>query len=312
MRIVFAGTPDFAAVVLSGLLADSSHEVVAVYCQPDRRSGRGQKITVSPTKAVAQEAGIPVEQPVNFKDPAEAHTLAAYAADVIVVAAYGLLLPTGILNTPRLGCINVHASRLPRWRGAAPIQRAILAGDTETGVSIMQMDAGLDTGDVLAMTHCPIAANDTAQSIHDRLATQGIEALGQVLVELAAGTATATAQPATGSTYASRIEKAEAEIDWSKSATDIDRLVRAFNPFPIAYSHLGERRTRIWRAEVVPVRRPGTVDVGTIVDVNAQGMTVSTGDGDLLVTQLQFSGGKALPVSAMLNAGTLRVGDRFR
>ncbi|NLG77827.1 MAG: methionyl-tRNA formyltransferase, partial [Xanthomonadaceae bacterium] len=229
--IVFAGTPEFSVPTLKALL-DSRHRVAAVYTQPDRPAGRGRQLTASPIKRVALEHGIHVEQPATLKDAAAVARLASFSADLMIVVAYGLLLPQSVLDTPRLGCVNVHASLLPRWRGAAPIQRAILAGDRETGVTIMQMDAGLDTGPMLLQRSTPIAERETSATLHDRLAAIGAEALLDALDSLPQ--IVPQAQPDEGVTYAAKIRKEEARIDWSRSASEIDRMVRAFDPWPVA------------------------------------------------------------------------------
>ncbi|MEH6467663.1 MAG: methionyl-tRNA formyltransferase, partial [Porticoccus sp.] len=254
MHIVFAGTPEFAAHHLQALLDDDHHKIVAVYTQPDRPAGRGKKLTASPVKVLAQAHGLTVNQPVSLKEAEQQKILRDLNADIMVVVAYGLLLPKAILDTPHLGCINVHASLLPRWRGAAPIQRAIEAGDKETGVTIMQMDIGLDTGDMLLKAHCPITETDTGGSLHDKLASIGPPALLKTLLELEEGSAVAEKQDDELSNYAPKISKDEALVDWSQSAKIIARKVRAFNPFPVTYTTLGNEggekteRVRLWQA----------------------------------------------------------------
>ena len=312
MRVVFAGTPEFAQTILHGLLQTQEHDVVAVYTQPDRRSGRGQRLRPSPTKNLAIAHGISVEQPLNFKSSETVTTLSKYRPDVMVVAAYGLLLPYEVLDTPRLGCINVHASLLPRWRGAAPIQRAIQAHDRETGIAIMQMDTGLDTGDILTLSPCPIEQRDTAQSIHDRLARLGVSALLSTLKELESDTVTPQPQSQSGVTYARRIDKAEARIDWRARARDIDSLVRAFNPSPIAFSYLNDQRIRIWNTTHSTYRPAPMASTGTLLQVSREGIEVATGNGALRLTHLQFPGRKALPVKDLLNAIDFRTGTQFR
>lgn len=235
MRVIYAGTPEFAVPALQALLA-SRHEVVAVYCQPDRPAGRGRKLAFGPVKQVAVAAGIPVEQPVSLKSPEEQDKLRAYAPDIMIVAAYGLILPQVVLDIPRHGCLNIHGSLLPRWRGAAPIQRAIQTGDTETGVTIMQMAAGLDTGDMLYKVACPITPADGGQSIHDKLAAEGASALLHTLDLLEAGKLQPEVQDETQSTYTHKLTKAEAQIDWNQSAAEIDRTIRAFDAYPVAFT----------------------------------------------------------------------------
>jgi len=305
MRIIFAGTPDFAAECLKALL-NSEHEICAVYTQPDRPAGRGRKLTPSPVKQVALEAAIPVEQPLNFKTEDSLQTLAAYQADLMVVVAYGLLLPQPVLDTPRLGCINVHASLLPRWRGAAPIQRAILAGDTETGVGIMKMEAGLDTGPVLLEARCPINDSDTAQDLHDRLAALGAETLLQSLNNIETRLSQARPQDDSQSTYARKLDKREALIDWQQPAQQILRQIHAFNPWPVAQTQWQGDTMRIWLAEPGDRTRRGRP--GEIIAVSKQGLEVQTGDGILRITQLQVPGKRAMPVQDFLNANPVTAG----
>jgi len=302
LKIIFAGTPEFAADSLQALL-DSEHEVIAVYTQPDRPAGRGRKLTASPVKALALEQGLPVLQPVSLRDDAAQQTLADFKADVMVVVAYGLILPEPVLTAPRLGCVNVHASLLPRWRGAAPIQRAILAGDEQTGVTIMQMDVGLDTGDMLHKVVCPIESADTAQSLHDKLAAQGASALCDTLAMLAAGTAKPEKQDDAHSNYAEKLQKAEAEIDWSQSAQLLSRTVRAFNPWPVAFTRFDDKNLRIWFAQALGDATDKTP--GTVLGESRDGIDVATGDGVLRVKQLQLPGGKSLNAGQFLNAHSL-------
>ncbi len=311
LRIVFAGTPDFASRSLAALLG-SRHRVAAVYTQPDRAAGRGRKPAASAVKRLALEAGIPVLQPPTLRGGDTAATLAALQPHVMVVAAYGLLLPGAVLDTPVLGCINVHASLLPRWRGAAPIQRAILAGDEETGISIMQMDRGLDTGPVLQTARCMIAPGDTGGSLHDRLAGLGARTLLDVLDALAAGRVVAVEQDDAHATYAARLEKSEAVIDWSADATCIERRVRAFNPWPVAESTLrGDKplRMRIWDAK----SEAGGAQAapGTVVEAGAGRLGVATGEGRLLLSTVQRDGGRPLPVGEFLKANRVRIGQSF-
>lgn len=303
LRVIYAGTPDFAVPALNALI-DSPHEVVAVYTQPDRPAGRGRKLQPSPVKQVALDAGITVEQPENFKDPASREQLARYEADVMVVAAYGLILPQTVLDTPKHGCLNIHGSLLPRWRGAAPIQRAIQAGDAVTGVTIMQMAAGLDTGDMLLKTHYPISEDDTGQSVHDALANDGAVALLEVLTQLQQGKLQAEAQDESQTCYAAKLSKAEAEIDWSASAIAIDRMIRAFNPWPVAYTQKGGQAMRLFMSEVVPDKQVSAVP-GTVISEDKHGIQIACGEGVIAVTRLQLPGGKALSVSEFLNGRSL-------
>ncbi|HEV8078817.1 MAG TPA: methionyl-tRNA formyltransferase [Marinobacter sp.] len=299
LRIVFAGTPDFAAAHLQALL-HSAHHVVACYTQPDRPAGRGKKLQASPVKQMALAHGIRVEQPPSLKDSDAQQQLASYAADVMVVVAYGLLLPSAILNTPTLGCINVHASLLPRWRGAAPIQRAIAAGDSETGVTIMQMDEGLDTGAMLVRHACPIRPTDTGAQLHDRLLGIGAPALLEALQQLMLGTANPTAQDHSQSNYAPKISKAEAAIDWRQSAAFIDRTVRAFNPFPIAHTARANNpteRIRLWRAS------PGdsvASEPGCIHAVTTEALVIACGEGSLHIHTLQLPGKRTMSIAELL------------
>lgn len=298
MRIIFAGTPEFAATALAELLG-SNHEICAVYTQPDRPAGRGRKLKASPVKELALQHGIPVHQPASLKDPAELEALYAYGADLMVVVAYGLLLPAAVLEIPRLGCINIHASLLPRWRGAAPIQRAIEAGDAETGVTIMQMDAGLDTGDMLHVLSTPIEASDTAQSLHDRLAVLGGRALLETLAQIEAGTTAPQKQDDGLANYARKLDKGEAAIDWSRPAQEIDRQIRAFNPWPVAQTRYQGQALRIWQA--VPLGEHNDRPPGSIVHADKLGIDVATGDGLLRLTQVQLAGSKAMDAAAFLN-----------
>ncbi|TXS92661.1 methionyl-tRNA formyltransferase [Parahaliea aestuarii] len=299
MRLLFAGTPEFAALHLDALLG-SCHQVVAVYTQPDRPAGRGKKLQASPVKQRALAADVPVYQPQSLRDTEAQCELAAHNADVMVVVAYGLILPQAVLDTPRLGCLNVHASLLPRWRGAAPIQRAIEAGDSETGVTIMQMDAGLDTGAMLATARCAIGQDTSAASLHDELAAIGTPCLLQVLEDLPAYQARAETQDDSLANYASKILKPEAQMDWTLTATELDRRVRAFNPFPVCFSELGEQRVKIWRAR--PEGGGRLAAPGTILHSDRDGIRVACGEGSLCLQVLQLPGGKALPAEAVLNA----------
>tara|TARA_R110001606_G_scaffold346892_5_gene496091 strand:+ start:53004 stop:53936 length:933 start_codon:yes stop_codon:yes gene_type:complete len=309
MRIIFAGTPDFAAETLKALLTND-YNVCAVYTQPDRPAGRGRKLTASPVKQLAQEYDIPVEQPLNFKEEEAKQILANYQADLMIVVAYGLLLPQAVLDTPSLGCINVHASLLPRWRGAAPIQRAILAGDTETGVCIMQMEAGLDTGPVLARVSCPITAEDTAQTLHDRLAILGADTLLATLSNIVELQSKAQAQNDELTCYAAKLLKPEAEIDWQQPATQIVRQIQAFNPWPVAQTVWKDQVFRIWLATTVDEKNMAATS-GEIIAVNKTSIDVATGDGILRLNQIQLPGKRAMPVADFLNANTIKAGEHF-
>lgn len=308
MRIIFAGTPDFAAASLAALLA-AGHQIVAVYSQPDRPSGRGRKLTASPVKQLALQHHIPVEQPLNFKDPMDRQRLADYQADIMVVVAYGLILPQAVLDTPTFGCLNIHASLLPRWRGAAPIQRAILAGDSETGVCIMQMAAGLDTGPVLTRLALPISGNDTAQSLHDKLACLGADALLATLDNLVALQAQAVAQDDSQTCYADKLQKAEAIIDWQQSAVQIDRQIRAFNPWPVAQTFWRSETLRIWSAQLSNEAITG--QAGEIVRVDRDALLVATGDGILNIRQIQLPGKRSMAVADLLNSQTIKTGEQL-
>ena len=296
-RLVFAGTPEFAATALAALL-ETDHEIVAVYTQPDRPAGRGRKLQPSPVKQLARLHDIPVCQPVNFKSDVALQDLAQWDADLMIVAAYGLLLPQKVLDIPRHGCLNIHASLLPRWRGAAPIQRAILAGDKETGITIMQMDAGLDTGDMLLKLACPIAPDDTGGSLHDRLAELGGQAIVQALANYPGGL-TPEPQDNSQASYARKLDKAEAAIDWHKPADQLAREVRAFNPWPVSHTSLGGQPLRIWRAEAVTDQ--SEAPPGTVLTTNKQGISVACGEGTLRLQQIQPAGSKPMESAAFLN-----------
>jgi methionyl-tRNA formyltransferase len=284
-------------------LLRSAHRVVAVYTQPDRPAGRGQQLAASAVKQCAVRHGLPVEQPVTLREPAAVEQLQRWSADVMVVAAYGLLLPQSILQTPRLGCINIHASLLPRWRGAAPIQRAIAAGDAQTGVTIMQMEAGLDTGPMLLTRAVSIDARETAATLHDRLATLGAQALLDALDEIAAGTARPRVQPADGVTYATKLRKEEAVIDWSRSAAEIDRQIRAFDPWPVAETRWNGQQLRVWQA--MPIDSTASRSPGAVLATSAAGIDVRTGNGVLRLTKVQSAGRKAMSAAEFLKAHRL-------
>ncbi len=310
LRIGFAGTPDFAARHLQALLKQPEHSLVAVWTQPDRRAGRGKQPTPSPVKQVALEAKIPLLQPVKL-DPDAQSAMAAQNLDLLVVVAYGLLLPQAVLDMPRLGCINVHASLLPRWRGAAPIQRCIEAGDKHSGICIMQMDAGLDTGPALKRSAFELTPRETAASLHDRLLQAGVPALLECVEELACGTAVAQPQPETGITYAHKISKADARIQWQLPALAIDRQIRAFNPVPVAHTQLDDLVIRIWQCELVP--GPVDAEPGTILGADKEGIRVACGEGSIRIQRLQLPGKKALPAADLLRgqAATFAPGKRF-
>ena len=299
LRIVFAGTPDFAARHLAALLS-SEHEVIAVYTQPDRPAGRGKKLTASPVKNIALENDIPVYQPENFKSDDAKQELADLNADIMVVVAYGLLLPQAVLDTPRLGCINVHGSILPRWRGAAPIQRSIWAGDAETGVTIMQMDIGLDTGDMLKIATLPIEATDTSASMYEKLAGLGPDALVECLADIASGKAVAEKQDDELANYAKKLSKEEARINWSDDAVHIERCVRAFNPWPMSHFEAAENSIKVWQSRVA--EQTSDKPAGTILQADKTGIYVATGQGILVLEQLQVPGKKAMSVQDILNS----------
>lgn len=297
LRIVFAGTPEFAAEHLKALL-DTPHQIVAVYSQPDRPAGRGQKLTPSPVKQLALQHAIPVYQPQTLRDPLAQAELAALKPDLMVVVAYGLILPQVVLDIPRLGCINSHASLLPRWRGAAPIQRAVEAGDGESGVTVMQMEAGLDTGPMLLKVSTPISADDSGGSLHDRLAALGPQAVIDAISGLAAGTLQGQVQDDSLATYAHKLNKEEARIDWSRPAVELERLVRAFHPWPICHSTLNGEALKVHAAQL----GEGSGAPGTILAADKSGLTVACATGALRLTRLQLPGGKALNFSDLFNS----------
>ncbi|MFA6053693.1 MAG: methionyl-tRNA formyltransferase [Methylobacter sp.] len=298
MKIIFAGTPEFAVPTLQMLL-DSKHEVCAVYTQPDRPAGRGRKLHHSPVKELALNAGIPVFQPLTMKTDEDLQQISAFNADLMVVVAYGVILTQAVLDAPRLGCINVHGSLLPRWRGAAPIQRALMAGDEKTGVTIMQIVRKLDAGDMLHKEECVIGPKDTASDLHDKLAELGAIGLAKVLAEIEAGTVHAEKQDEALVTYAEKLEKSEAIIDWTQSAADIDRKVRGLNAWPVAQTLCRGDVLRIWQAEAIAADtdlEPG------VVSCSNKHMDVATGKGLLRLHEVQLPGGKRMPVQAFLSA----------
>ncbi|MEL3920815.1 methionyl-tRNA formyltransferase [Aeromonas enteropelogenes] len=299
LKLIFAGTPDFAARHLAALLS-SDHEVVAVYTQPDKPAGRGQKLTASPVKELALAHNLPVYQPASLRNEEAQAELASLGADLMVVVAYGLILPKAVLDTPRLGCINVHGSLLPRWRGAAPIQRAIWAGDAETGVTIMQMDVGLDTGAMIRKVSCPIAADETSTSLYDKLAELGPLALVDTVDAMAAGNTTAEPQDDALANYAQKLSKEEARIDWTMDAVAIERCIRAFNPWPISWCEVAGQTIKVWQAEVIEHEHGQSA--GTLLKADKQGIDIATGKGVLRLLTLQPPGKKAMSVTDLLNS----------
>lgn len=298
LKIIFAGTPDFAARHLDALLA-SEHQVVGVFTQPDRPAGRGNKLTPSPVKLLAQAHDIPVFQPKSLKPEENQHLVADLQADIMVVVAYGLILPKAVLAMPRLGCINVHGSLLPRWRGAAPIQRSLWAGDTETGVTIMQMDVGLDTGDMLHKLSCPITAEDTSASLYEKLAQLGPQGMLLTLDLLASGNARPEVQDEALASYAEKLSKEEARLDWSLTAAQLERCIRAFNPWPMSYFMIEEQPVKVWQATVLPHQNK---QPGEIVHADKQGIQIATADGVLNLVSLQPAGKKAMSAQDLLNS----------
>ncbi|WP_168428754.1 methionyl-tRNA formyltransferase [Erwinia amylovora] len=299
LNIIFAGTPDFAARHLDALLS-SGHRVVGVFTQPDRPAGRGNKLTASPVKQLAEQHHIPVFQPSSLRPEENQQRVAALNADVMVVVAYGLILPKAVLAMPRLGCINVHGSLLPRWRGAAPIQRSLWAGDAETGVTIMQMDIGLDTGDMLHKLACPIDATDTSATLYDKLADLGPAGLISTLAQLADGSAQPQVQDEAKVSYADKLSKEESRLDWSLSAAQLERCIRAFNPWPVSYFVIDEQPVKVWKASVLPAvsgRQPGEV-----LQADKQGIQVVTADGVLNIEELQPAGKKAMKAQDLLHS----------
>lgn len=306
MKIIFAGTPHFAASALTALLRE--HQVVAVLTQPDRPAGRGMQLVASQVKQIALQHGLTVLQPATLKDEETQHALAVLDADVMVVAAYGLILPKAVLQLPRHGCLNIHASLLPRWRGAAPIPRAILAGDSETGITIMQMDEGLDTGDMLLRRACQIAPDDTAQTLHDKLAGIGADCIVAALHLLQEGRLTPDRQDDTAATYAAKLLKSEAQIDWRQDARQLERAVRAFNPFPVCHASFGGVAVKIWQAALQEGMQG---EAGRVLAVDKRGITVACGKNSLRLEVLQRPGGKAQPAAQFLQAVPVKAGDDF-
>lgn len=299
LRIIFAGTPDFAAKHLEKLLS-SQHHIVGVFTQPDRPAGRGNKLTPSPVKVIAESHQIPVFQPASLRPEENQSLVAQLNADIMVVVAYGLILPKAVLDMPKLGCINVHGSLLPKWRGAAPIQRSIWAGDPETGITIMQMDVGLDTGDMLHKVSCPILAHDTSATLYEKLAELGPDALLETLDQISAGTAVAEKQNDDLATYAEKLSKEEAKLNWQLSAAQLERCIRAFNPWPISYFMIDEQPVKVWQAEVL--HEQSSQEPGTILHADKKGIQVATTDGIISLQILQPAGKKAMPVQDLLNS----------
>lgn len=302
LRIIFAGTPEFAAASLQALLDKASsrnYQIIAVYTQPDRPAGRGQKLVASPVKTLAAEHDIPVFQPINFRQDEDQNTLSELNADLMIVAAYGLILPKTVLDMPKLGCINVHASLLPRWRGAAPIHRAVIEGDTETGITIMQMDVGLDTGDMLFKASCPISKTQTSGELHDQLAILGGETLINALDQMDTGTLTREKQDDQYACYASKLVKQEGELDWNAEASALVRKVLGLSPWPVAYTETSKGTMRIHGAYLVDDHTTSTA--GEITEVTKDAIHVATGKGTVALTVIQFAGGKRLTIKDALN-----------
>ena len=306
MKIIFAGTPQFAASALAALI--ENHQVVAVLTQPDRPSGRGMQLTASPVKQLALQYGLPLQQPASLKNEEAQQAIAQVNADLMVVAAYGLILPKAVLQIPGRGCLNIHASLLPRWRGAAPIQRAILAGDTETGITIMQMDEGLDTGDMLLKKSCAITADDNAQTLHDKLAELGAQAIVEALNKMEQGKLIPEKQEAQHATYAAKLTKSEAQLDWKQDAVQLERAVRGYFPFPTANTLLGETPIKILRASLAE-GKPG--DPGQVIAADNGRIIVACGIGALALEVLQKPGGKPLPVAQFIQSLPIKAGDCF-
>jgi methionyl-tRNA formyltransferase len=312
MKIIFAGTPHFAASALAALLTE--HQVVAVLTQPDRPAGRGMQLAASPVKQLALQHNLAILQPTTLKTEEAQRSIAMLDSDVMVVAAYGLILPKAVLQLPRYGCLNIHASLLPRWRGAAPIQRAILAGDQETGITIMQMDEGLDTGDMLLHHACPIMANDTAQTLHDKLAEIGASSILETLRLLQENRLTPVKQGNDAACYAAKLVKSEARIDWRQDARQIERAVRAYNPFPVCHANLNGVVIKVWQAKLCTSKRDEhdtSITPGTVIAVDKRNITVACGKDALCLESLQRPGGKAQPAAQFLQAMQVKVGEIF-
>jgi methionyl-tRNA formyltransferase len=307
LKIIFAGTPEFAAVTLAALL-QTPHRIVAVYTQPDRPAGRGRKLTPSPVKQLALQHNLAVHQPLTLRNEREQQILSDLQADIMIVVAYGLILPLPVLAAPRLGCFNVHASLLPHWRGAAPIQRSILSGDVKTGVTIMKMDEGLDTGAMYYKVECPIQIRDTSQTLHDRLAKLGAEAMLISLERLMNKTLHPEEQDNASATYAHKISKEEAVIDWALSAKELDRKVRAFNPWPVAQTIVNGEILRIWQADVIE-KESKQHQPGTVLQISKEGIDVATGENSLRLLKMQLSGGKILSAIDLINAKLFTLGN---
>lgn len=306
MKIIFAGTPQFAAQALAALIDNPEHQIIAVFTQPDRPAGRGMNLTASPVKQLALQYDLAVHQPKTLKDEAVQELVANMNADLMIVAAYGLILPKAVLSLPQLGCLNIHASILPRWRGAAPIQRAIQAGDKETGITIMQMDEGLDTGDMLLIERCAITTEDTTASLHDKLASLGAKSICDALAQLEQ--LSAVKQDDTLATYAKKLVKSEARIDWSKPASQLALEIRAFNPFPVCFTQFEQTTLKIWQAHVVD--NP-PAPAGSILNADKNGILVACGENALCLTLLQRPGSKPQPAQQILQALPIITGSQF-
>ena len=308
MRIIFAGTPEFAATSLDALLG-SEHEIIAVYTQPDRPAGRGRKLRPSPVKVLAEKNNIPVYQPSTLKSEEAVEQLESLQADIMVVVAYGLILPANVLNVPKLGCVNIHGSLLPRWRGAAPIQRAITAGDSQTGITIIQMDAGLDTGDMLHKISCDIESTETGSSLHDKLAQLGAQAILAALDKIAKNVVEPEKQDDSLTCYANKLSKDESWLDWHDKAINLERKIRAFNAWPVARTYWSGQMIMIWQSALLSDVSSSSVELGTIVAVSEEGIDVATGEGALRLLRLQFPGGKPLAVNDIIKSKSISVGD---
>lgn len=308
LKIVFAGTPDFSVPTLNALI-DGGQDIIGVYTQPDRPAGRGRKLTASPVKERALANGLKVVQPPTLRNEEAVEVLRSHDADLMVVAAYGLLLPQSVLDAPRLGCVNVHASLLPRWRGAAPIQRCILAGDPQSGVTIMGMEAGLDTGPIYLQRVVRLEARETGASLHDKLAQLGASGLMEALPGIADGSLRAKPQEDAQATYAGKLDKSDAVIDWSRPAVELDRMVRAFNPWPVAHTRLGETTLRLWGSELL-AGASGSAGPGLVVSAGKTGIDVATGEGLLRITRLQPPGKRPMTAANFLSARSLQ-GETF-